>query len=93
MGYDGEEGDNAEVKIAMITFAYNNEKVIKSLFKRGIAIKKEAYPKIDKLNRHIIEQLSTDQDLLDQMQTPCAVFLTLESEEGFNRAVRYNETV
>lgn len=93
LGYD-DDGDNvAGVKIAMVTFAYDNEKVIKSLLKRGIAIKKESYPKINKINKNIIKQLSNDQDLLDKMQTPCAIFMSLETEEGFNRAVRYNETV
>jgi hypothetical protein len=34
-GVDGPEGDEAPVKIAMITFAYNNAQVIKWLKKRG----------------------------------------------------------
>ena len=27
------------------------------------------------------------------MQTPCSVFITCESEEGYNRALRYNDTI
>lgn len=37
--------------------------------------------------------LAHDQEMLDKLQTPCSVFLTCETEEGFNRAAKYNETV
>lgn len=43
LGYDGEEGDSIPVKIAMITFAYANAKVINHLIARGAAIKSENY--------------------------------------------------
>jgi hypothetical protein len=93
LGYDGEEGDLAPVKIAMITFAYANAKVINHLMARGAAIKSENYAAIDKINNYVVEKLAHDQDLLDQMQTPCSVFMSCESEEGLNRALLYNQTV
>lgn len=93
LGYEGEEGDMAPVKIAMITFAYANAKVINKLIARGAAIKTEAYDKIDQINNTVVEQLAHDNDLLDNMQRPCSVFITCESEEGFNRALQYNNTI
>lgn len=93
LGYEGEEGDNAPVKIAMITFAYSNSNVISKLMYRGYAIKNEDYKQLDKLNTDLVEQLAHDNDFLDMMQTPCSVFITCESEEGFNRALRYNDTI
>jgi len=93
LGYDGEEGDQMPVKIAMITFAYANAKVIQHLIARGAAIKSESYATIDKINNDVVESLAHDQELLDQMQTPCSVFISFETEEGFNRCLIYNETV
>ena len=37
--------------------------------------------------------LKKDSVLLDQLQRPCALFITFESEEGYNRAVLYNDTI
>lgn len=93
LGYEGEEGNNAPVKIAMITFAYANAQVINHLINRGYAIKSENYKGIEDINNHVVEALAHDNDLLDQMQTPCSVFCSLENEEGFNRAAIYNDTV
>lgn len=61
LGYEGEEGDMAEVKIAMITFAYQNSKVIQTLVTRGSAIKNENYKAIDTINNQLVEHLAHDQ--------------------------------
>lgn len=58
LGYDGEVGDQKEVKIAMITFAFRNEEIIKELMARGSAIKSEKYRVIDHINKHVIRHLS-----------------------------------
>lgn len=60
LGYDGEEGDNIPVKIAMITFAYANAKVINDLITRGAYIKSENYQKIDEINNKVVEKLAHD---------------------------------
>jgi len=60
---------------------------------RGYYIKNEDYQNLNKINTAFVEQLAHDNDFLDMMQTPCSVFLTCESEEGFNRALNYNDNV
>lgn len=39
LGIDGPEGDEAPVKIAVVTFAFDNAEIIKNLTKRGTYIK------------------------------------------------------
>ena len=49
LGFDGTEGDEAPVNIAMITFAFNNSQVINWLKERGTYIKNENWDKFDKI--------------------------------------------
>lgn len=65
LGYDGEEGDNERVRIAIITFAFNNSKVINWLRERGGHIKNEQWAKLEKVNNKINNAIKTDQKLLD----------------------------
>ena len=67
LGYDGEEGDNERVRIAIITFAFNNAKVINWLRERGNHIKNEAWAKLENVNNKINTAIKTDQQLLDQL--------------------------
>ena len=48
---------------------------------------------MDEINDTIRMNLKKDSILLDQLQRPCAVFVTFETEEGYNRAQDYNDTV
>ena len=41
LGIDGPEGDEAPVKIAVVTFAFDNAEIIKNLTKRGTYVKKQ----------------------------------------------------
>lgn len=91
LGIDG-DGDDP-VKIAIITFAFNNSEVIENLKLRGQYIKNEKWKKMEKLNSKMTNRLHNSQELLDKMQTPVACFISLESEEGKCRADIYNETV
>jgi len=93
LGIDGPESADKPVKIAQITFAFHNAKVINWLKKRGKFIKTEKWEKVDEVNHEISESLKTEPHLLDQMQKPCSIFATFETEEGYNRAIKYNETV
>ena len=67
LGYEGSEGDNAPVKIAIITFAYSNSSVISKLMYRGSYIKNEDYKNLNKINTSFVEQLAHDNDFLDMM--------------------------
>ena len=93
LGFDGEEGDEERVRIAIITFAFDNAKVINWLRQRGTHIKNEAWAKLEKVNETINHEIKTSPDLLDKLQRPCSVFATFETEEGYNRALNYNEVL
>jgi hypothetical protein len=93
MGIDDPADLQDGIKIAQITFAFQNSKIINMLKKRGQLRKTEKWEQVEKMNAEIAESLRTDQDLLDKMQRPCSVFATFETEEGYNRALRYNELV
>jgi len=93
LGIDGPEGDEMPVKIAIITFAFNNAEIIHNLRRRGLLIAKEKWKKYEKLHTKMQTRLANSQELLDKMQTPVACFMTLETEEGKCRADLYNETV
>jgi hypothetical protein len=46
---DGEEERDRPVKIAVITFAFNNSEIIHNLRRRGLMLQKEQWKKLDKL--------------------------------------------
>lgn len=93
LGIDGVEGDEAPVKIAVVTFAFDNAEIIKRLTTRGQYIKQQKWKKYIKTNEKIVSRLHNSQELLDKMQTPVYCFLTFETEEGKCRCDIYNETV
>ena len=93
LGMDGPEGDEMPVKIAMITFAFDNAEIIHGLRQRGKAIRNEQWYSLALINKRLTDRLHNSQELLDKMQTPVSCFITLETEEGKCRADRYNETV
>ena len=86
LGYREEEHRHEQIKIAQITFAYENGWIIDKLKKRGAAIGAEKYDKVKEINAEIHQRITTDTAFLDKCQLPCAVFCTFEDEEGFNRA-------
>lgn len=85
--------DVQQIKIAMITFAFDNAKVINWLRYRGTCIKNEDWDGLKATNETIQNALKTDQELLDKLQRPCAAFVTFESEEGHARATNYEDVV
>ena len=89
-GVDGPE--DKPVKIAQITFAFENSQVINWLKTRGTYIKKEKWDKVKQINQKIADGIQ-DKKLLDQMQRPCSIFATMETEEGYTRAVQYNKLI
>lgn len=89
LGLDPDNKD-APIKIAQITFAYNNSSIITDLTKRGTLIKTEKWQKVAELNQTILTKIQ-DKKILDLLQTPCSVFATFESEEGVNRALKWDQ--
>lgn len=81
----GYEPDEEDVKIAQITMAYNNSKIIKMLKQRGDLIKKGNWDKLAKKNAEILEHIQNE-DNLNQLQIPVSIFATFNSEEGIQRA-------
>lgn len=55
---DGEEEKDKPVKIAVITFAFNNSEIIHNLRKRGLMIQKEQWKKMDKLQKKMSDRLA-----------------------------------
>lgn len=93
LGIDGPEHEDEPVRIAVVTFAFNNAEIIQNLKWRGRYIKFEKWAALEKLNGKMTNRLHNSPELLDKMQTPVACFMTLETEEGKCRADIYNETV
>ena len=81
------------IKIAQITLAFNNAKVINWLMKRGTFIKTEKWDKVKVINETIAQGIKEDKKLLDQLQRPVSVFATMETEEGLTRATQYNKLI
>jgi len=92
LGLDGPEHADDPIKIAQITFAFHNSEIINLLTQRGNFIKAEKWAKLHEINKKIEDKIKS-QPLLDKLQTPCSVFATFESEEGYSRACVYNEQV
>ena len=91
LGYREKEERDDPIKIAQITFAYENGEIIEWLQERGKYIAAEKWDKLVDLNEKIHTKITTDKDFLDKVQLPCTVFLTFEDEEGKNRALVYND--
>lgn len=76
----------------MITFAFDNAILINLLRKRGQCIKFEKYDAMRAINTKI-DELKADPKNLEKFYRPVTAFLTLENEEGLNRAQTYNDAV
>jgi hypothetical protein len=64
LGLD-DEGNEDGIKVALVTCAFNNAKIINWLKKRGQAIKVEDWDKLDDINDTIRLNLKKDSVLLD----------------------------
>lgn len=80
------------ISIAQITFAFFNAEVIGLLRKRGGFIGTEKWDKLKEVNQEINEIIKK-KEILDKLQTPCSVFATFETEEGYQRAKLYNKLI
>ena len=77
-----------EVRVAVTTFAYQNSELIHLLRERGTMIKKEKWDAMYKLDEKINK---LKKEHLEQFTTPCSIFMTMENEEGYNRALALTE--
>ena len=84
LGIDDDKSDGGpkEMKVAIVTCAFDNSKIINWLRDRGDAIKDEDWDKLDRINDTIRKNLKRDSQLLDKLQRPCSLFVTFESEEA-----------
>lgn len=85
LGFEDEPVE--EIKIAMTTFAFKNSEVINLLKERGEIIKNENWDEMERIDASINDHKNAS---LEDLMTPCAVFMTFENEEGVNRAVNFN---
>ena len=76
------------VRVAVTTFAYNNSELIHMLRERGTLIKKENWDGMNKLDERINK---IKKENLEQFTTPCSIFMTMDNEEAYNRALSLTE--
>ena len=74
----------------MISFAFDNADVINLLRRRGAYIKDENYDSMRRMDDKIDYNLQKNRKKLTR---PVTAFVTLENEEGVNRAINFNEAV
>lgn len=60
---------------------------------RGQAIKSESWKDVKKIESKLTNRIQNDQAFLDKLQRPCSVFVSMEWEQGKDRADFYEETV
>ena len=88
LGYEDEPP--ARIEIAATTFAFENAELINLLKKRGTAIRADKFDEMRKIDKQINDYKNAN---LDGCTRPCSVFMTFESEEGYQRARQFDEIV
>ena len=86
LGFEDEPQER--VNIAVTTFAFDNAELINLLRERGAAITADDFNRM----REIDAQINTlKNEKLAIFVRPCSVFMTFESEEGYQRANKFDE--
>jgi hypothetical protein len=67
LGFREEEFRSNEIKIAQISFAYENGWIIETLRKRGAAIAVEKYEKVEEINAEIHYKIMNEKGFLDKI--------------------------
>jgi hypothetical protein len=78
--------ENTDIRIAHISFAFNNKEIIELLIKRGVIIVDGKFTKLKKINEQIDAALEKDKEKIEK---PVAAFITFETQEGFERGCYY----
>lgn len=63
LGFESEVNEYDRCKISLITFAYNNEYIIRMLEKRGQLLKNESYVEAMELQNEVLERLKKDMNI------------------------------
>lgn len=87
LGYEVVPEDRT--KVAVTTLAFKNQEIISLLRERGLAIRKESWDEMRKIDQKINELKDNE---FERITTPCSVFMTFETEEGYNRAIEMEAT-
>ena len=87
LGYEVVPEDRT--KVAVTTLAFKNQEIISFLRERGLAIRGENWDEMRKIDQKINELKDNE---FERITTPCSVFMTFETEEGYNRAIEMDAT-
>ena len=74
------------VRIANITFAFKNSKLIRLLKKRGTAVAAGQFRNLPKIDEEINNLKEKD---LQSLTKPVSAFITFETQDGFERACEF----
>lgn len=78
--------DSTDIRIAHISFAFDNKELLQALIARGSLITAGKFDKLRECNQKIDKMVTED---ADKLQRPVAAFITFERQEGFERAMMY----
>ena len=78
--------EDSDLKIAHISFGFDNKAMIDLLKSRGSLITAGKFDKLTAINKKIDKMAEEE---ADKMQRPVAAFITFETQEGFERAMFY----
>jgi hypothetical protein len=78
--------EDVEIRIANITLAFDNPKLLGLLKERGELIAASKYSKVPKINEQIGKLIDEKKS---EMIRPVTAFITFERQEGKERAVKF----
>lgn len=78
--------ENPNIRIAHISFAFDNKEIIELLLKRGVIIVDGKFTKLKEINQKIDDCMEKHKEKIER---PVAAFITFENQEGFERGVFY----
>jgi hypothetical protein len=76
--------ESTDIRIATISYAFNNHKMIALLNQRGDAIVDHNIKEKEKIEKKIDELKDND---FDELSRPTVAYITFETQEGYERAV------
>lgn len=85
---DDPDEDRTCVCVADIQFAYDNHELIALLRKRGAAITKLDFNKMEELDNELTIMVKENYIKLTR---PVCAFITFESDDGYNEALSYSK--
>lgn len=77
-----------DIKIANITFAFNNASLLRLLKERGTCVAQGQFVKLPAVDAKINDLMDTQEEL-DNLTKPVSAFITFETQEGYERACEF----